>query len=121
MSPRHYALRVSTTELAALKLLLQSELNTGRVLNASEGNAAFRAVSGLLDKAENASCAQVVVGLSESEASALDYALGNSMNDGNDHDVFVERRDRKSAWDGRAKLRGALSRAVAERAAGRRI
>lgn len=49
----------------------------------------------------------VVVALTKNEADALDYALGNSLDNGADKDVFVDGRARDACWRGRQKIRTA--------------
>ncbi len=43
--------------------------------------------------------------LTRAEASALDHALGNSMDDGTDADVLVVGAHRSAAWRGREQIK----------------
>lgn len=53
----------------------------------------------------------VTVKLSLEEALALDFAFGNSMDSGDDEDLFPDPMERGVAWRAREKLKAAIKEA----------
>lgn len=51
---------------------------------------------------------KLTIELTIAEVSAVLYALGNSIYDGTDRDVFTQQKDRNAVWRGHNKLKEAL-------------
>jgi hypothetical protein len=66
------------------------------------------AVTQALEWLESLPAGSKLVAFTRLEASELDHALGNSMNDGADEDVFVQPSARARAWRARRKIQALI-------------